>query len=117
MQPKKTITSKSENIPKHLQNRKEFQKRQYKASEEKRTKVQIGSVLIIFALVLGAGLFVYNMDDVYLRDKKHLTLSHSTNFQQGGNAPIIVTLSDFEGAPVAEEKVKIELEYTQDKKT
>ena len=94
-----------ENVPKHLQKRKEFQQRQARASSEKQSKRQLGTVLVVFALVIGAGLFVYNMDEVYLNDKKNITLSYSTNFEQGGEAPIVITLTDFTDAPLGDEEM------------
>jgi uncharacterized protein YfaS (alpha-2-macroglobulin family) len=113
----KSNLSNPRNAPKHLQNKKEFRKQQSKANEERGTKRRMGTVLVIFALVIGAGVFVYNMDEVYLRDKKNITLSYSTSFEQGGEAPIIISLTDFDDDPVSDEEVMIELEYKQDNYT
>jgi hypothetical protein len=113
----KNNSSKEYNVPKHLQKRKDFQRKQELANEEKKNKMQVGTVLIIVAFVIGAGLFVYNIDDFYLNEKKNITLSYSAHFQQGSEAPIIITLNDFNDDPVEGEKVKLELEYTQNNQT
>ena len=109
--------SNSKDVPKHLQNNKKYKERLAKEKAEKRGNVQVGSVLIVIAIIIGAGLFVYNMDEVYLRDKKNITMSYSTAFKQGGSTPIIVTLTDFDDSPIEAEEVMVELEYEQNNRT
>ncbi len=104
---------KRESIPKHLQNNKEYNQRRSHQRDQKQSNLQIGTVFVVLAVLVGAGLFVSNMDMVYLQDKKNITMSFSNNFQQAGEAPIVITLTDFDDAPISGQEVKIELEYTQ----
>jgi hypothetical protein len=115
-QTSKTSKPNYENLPKHLRNRKGHQKQQEIKADHKRTNMKLTTLFVIFALILGSGLFVYNMDEVYLRDKNDITLSFSNNFRSGGDAPVVITVSDFDGGPVADQDVKIELEYEQENK-
>ncbi len=105
------------NIPKHLKNNKNFTKHQTRRKEQRQTSIRVWLVLMVFALVLGSGLFVYNQDEVYLNNKKDITMSFANNFRSGGEAPLVITVSDFNGAPVEDQDVKIELEYKQGSST
>ena len=104
-------------VPKHLKNNKDFTKQQALKKDHQKTNMKLISVLVVFSLIFGAGLFVYNLDDVYLEDKSDITMSFSNNFRSGGEAPLVVTVSDFDGEPVVNKEVKIELEYEVENKT
>jgi hypothetical protein len=79
--------------------------------------MKLVTALVVFSLIFGAGLFVYNLDDVYLDDKSDITMSFSNNFRSGGEAPVVITVSDFNGEPIADKEVKIELAYEVENKT
>jgi hypothetical protein len=76
----KSLKSKPDNVPKHIRNKKDFKKQQVRQKETQRSNIQMGLVLVMIAVVLGAGLFVYNLDEFYLQDKKDITMSFSNNF-------------------------------------
>ncbi len=68
------------------------------------------SVLIVIALIIGAGLMVYNADDLYIGSHTNLTLLTNVNFEQGGEESLIITAVDDDGDPIAKQEVVIKLE-------
>jgi len=58
---KKSNISKSNhnNLPKHLRYRKDYKKQQEIKANHKRTNMRLSTLFVVFALILGSGLFVY----------------------------------------------------------
>ena len=63
-----------------------------KKNANTRTNIVGITALIVFALIIGSGLMVYNADDWYIQDQTNLTLLTNTNLEQGGGSdrPVVV---------------------------